>query len=126
MKSLLQTFVFPFAGNANMFCTVGANQWTVSAARFAALPPIVARTSLPATDRGGVFLSTNNGISWVSITSSGLPRESVSALAVCGTKLFAGFDCTGVWASTNKGTNWAPTGMTSGFNEYHTGCMCTT
>ena len=75
------------------------------------------------TSGDGVFHSSNNGTSWISV-SSGLPRKHVSALAVCGGKLFAGFDCTGVWVSTNNGTSWAPTSLTDSYNQYYTGCSC--
>ncbi|MGB2868272.1 MAG: hypothetical protein WBD36_07465 [Bacteroidota bacterium] len=56
---------------------------------------------------GSVFLSTNNGSSWVSV-SVGLPSSiTVNSLAAAtnGTNLFAG-STRGVFRSTNSGTNW--------------------
>ncbi|MGH7595940.1 MAG: FlgD immunoglobulin-like domain containing protein, partial [bacterium] len=60
----------------------------------------------------GVFLSTNNGASWVNI---GLPNTDVRSLAVNGSNLFAGTADGGVFVSTNNSTNWTPvsTGLTS-------------
>jgi hypothetical protein len=47
------------------------------------------------TDGGGVFHSTNNGISWTEV-NTGLTNFIVNALLVHGTNLFAGTD-NGVW-----------------------------
>src|SRR3972149_6889376 len=54
---------------------------------------------------GGVFLSTNNGVSWTSI---GLTDQWViNSLAVIGTKVFAGTGWNqGVFLSTDNGTTW--------------------
>ena len=60
----------------------------------------------------GVFLSTDNGNSWTSV-SEGLPRASwdstqyapVYCFGICGQKLFAG-TYFGVFVSTNNGTSW--------------------
>ena len=67
------------------------------------------------TDRCGVFLSTNNGTSWASV-NSGLTNTEVYALAVSGTKLFAGTNG-GVFLSTDNGTSWnaANTGLTDDY-----------
>jgi ligand-binding sensor domain-containing protein len=59
------------------------------------------------TERDGIFLSTNNGESWV---YSGLADNMIFALLASpngagGTNLFAGTE-TGVYISTNNGTNW--------------------
>ena len=66
------------------------------------------------TDRGGLFLSTNNGTSWTA-ASTGLTNTDVQALAVSGTNLFAGTSGGGVFLSTNNGTSWtaANTGLTN-------------
>ena len=53
---------------------------------------------------GGVFLSTNNAISWTS-ANTGLTTGDDNSLAACGMRLFAGTR-TGVFVSTNNGTNW--------------------
>jgi len=61
------------------------------------------------TGGGGVFLSTNNGTSWI---ATGLTKGWVSALAVSGTNLFAGTEG-GVFLSTNNGTSWTSIGLTN-------------
>jgi ligand-binding sensor domain-containing protein len=53
---------------------------------------------------GGVFLSTNNGISWTTVNSD-LTNLYVESFAAIGTNLFAG-TWRGVFLSTNNGTNW--------------------
>jgi hypothetical protein len=62
-------------------------------------------TNLFAGTYGGVFLSTNNGISWTEV-NDGLPVVLVRDLAVSGTNLFAGYLYFGVFLSTNNGTSW--------------------
>ena len=54
---------------------------------------------------GGVFLSTNNGTSWIAI-NSGLTNTPVNCLAVSGSSIFAGIYGRGVFLSTNDGTSW--------------------
>jgi Secretion system C-terminal sorting domain len=44
----------------------------------------------------GVFLSTNNGVSWTNI-SKGLGQQSVYSLTVSGGNIFAGTNGRGVW-----------------------------
>jgi photosystem II stability/assembly factor-like uncharacterized protein len=46
---------------------------------------------------GGVFLSTNNGTSWTEVNTSLMTPIGVTALAVCGTDLFAGTSGRSVW-----------------------------
>jgi hypothetical protein len=53
---------------------------------------------------GGVFLSTNNGAGWTGVNVN-LTNPHIHALAVRGTKLFAGTDG-GVFFSTNNGVAW--------------------
>ena len=55
---------------------------------------------------GGVFLSTNNGVSWVNV-NSGLTNTFVNALTIAGTTIFAGTD-DGAFLSTNNGATWSP------------------
>ena len=59
----------------------------------------------------GVYTSTDQGITWVSINSN-LQDTSISCLAVSGTNLYAGTP-SGIYRSTNNGTHWvtASTGM---------------
>ncbi len=68
---------------------------------------------------GGVFLSTDNGISWTGV-STGLMDSLVNTLAVSpngagGVNIFAGTEGGGVFLSTNNGTNWTAvnSGLTS-------------
>jgi hypothetical protein len=67
---------------------------------------------------GGVFLSTDNGMSWTAV-NTGLTQHgstpSVRALAVSGSNLFAGTYGGGVFLSTNNGTSWTAvnTGLTN-------------
>lgn len=57
-----------------------------------------------ATDHG-IFASTNNGITWVA-KNNGLTDLGVSAMAIKGTRLFAGTWGGSVFTSTNNGTTW--------------------
>jgi len=82
----------------------------------------VSGTNLFAGIVGGVFRSANNGTSWTAV-KNGLPDTSVPhlsvngtnswvfALAVSGTNLFAGTASSGVFLSTNNGTNWTAVNM---------------
>jgi hypothetical protein len=76
-------------------------------------------TSLFAGTDGGVFLSTDNGGSWVAV-NTGLTNPNVRTIAVSpsvggGTNVIAGTWGGGVFLSTDNGTNWAVinTGLTN-------------
>ncbi|MFZ1978003.1 MAG: T9SS type A sorting domain-containing protein, partial [Bacteroidota bacterium] len=58
----------------------------------------------------GVFLSTNNGMSWTQV-NNGLTDTSIYALAVLDTNIFAGTYGNGVFLSTNNGTSWTNAGL---------------
>jgi hypothetical protein len=62
----------------------------------------------------GVFLSTNNGSSWI-VVNTGLTNTYVRALTTCGPNIFAGTQ-SGVFRSTDNGTSWtaASKGLTNG------------
>src|SRR4051812_32845562 len=66
------------------------------------------------TDERGIFLSTNNGSSWVAV-DSGLTNERVTALTFSGTNIFAATYGRGVFLSVNNGNSWAAvnTGLTN-------------
>jgi hypothetical protein len=66
------------------------------------------------TEAGGVFLSSNNGSSWISV-NTGLTDTLVSSLAISGSKIFAGTYGGGVFLSSNNGSSWAAvnTGLTN-------------
>jgi hypothetical protein len=55
----------------------------------------------------GVFLSTNNGTSWVAV-DSGLTEHEVYSIAVSGNNIFAGTYSGCIFLSVNKGKSWIP------------------
>jgi hypothetical protein len=57
------------------------------------------------TLQNGVYLSTNNGTSWNSV-SLGLLNSHIYSIAAIGTRLFAGTGGDGVFQSTDNGTSW--------------------
>ncbi len=63
-------------------------------------------TLFAGTNGDGVFLSTDNGLSWskaiVGITEFG----SINAIGVNGTNIFAGSQDEGVFLSTDNGASW--------------------
>lgn len=61
-----------------------------------------------ATPDSGVFLSTDNGISWAAVndlSEAGGPKDTY-ALAIYGMYLFAGCDTGTIFLSTNDGKSW--------------------
>ena len=86
----------------------------------AASPNGVSGLNLFAGTGNGVFLSTNNGMSWTPV-DSGLTSPTVNAFAVSpngsgGTNIFAA-ETTGVFLSTNNGMSWTAVdnGLTNHF-----------
>ena len=69
---------------------------------------------------GGVFLSTNNGISW-SAVSNGLTDSSIQCLAVNGGNIFAGTNSKGVFLSTNNGISWSA--VSNGLTDSSIQCL---
>ena len=65
---------------------------------------------------GGVFLSTNNGSSWIS-RNNGLTNTDVLSIVASGTNLFVGTSGGGVFLSNNNGSSWTEVniGLTSAF-----------
>ncbi|MBN1349535.1 choice-of-anchor D domain-containing protein [candidate division KSB1 bacterium] len=57
------------------------------------------------TEAGGVFLSTNNGVTWNQV-NTGITNTTIRALCASGTNIFAGTWGGGVFLSTNNGTSW--------------------
>lgn len=84
-------------------------QWQATAE----LPANVAIISMTAssdllfagTDGGGVFSSSNNGISWTAV-NNGFTNLFVTALAINGTHIFAGTKG-GVYLSLDNGSSWS-------------------
>jgi photosystem II stability/assembly factor-like uncharacterized protein len=64
---------------------------------------IFAGTGILNGNRSGVYLSTNNGNTWI---QTALNNKIVYALAVSGNDIYAGSD-SGVWRSSNNGSNWS-------------------
>jgi photosystem II stability/assembly factor-like uncharacterized protein len=60
-----------------------------------------------------LYRSTNNGANWTDC-SSGLPNDLVTAILISGNTIFAGCSY-GVYKSTDNGTTWTQTAMTSGY-----------
>ncbi|MBI4645417.1 MAG: hypothetical protein HY738_02200 [Bacteroidia bacterium] len=56
------------------------------------------------TEGEGVFLSTDNGSTWIAVNNVLIYK--VKALAISGTNIFAGTAGSGVFLSTNNGGNW--------------------
>lgn len=55
---------------------------------------------------GGVFLSSNNGLSWTDVSNNLPSSGSVHSLIFSGSNLFAGTDNHGVYKSSDNGENW--------------------
>ena len=70
------------------------------------------RNIFSGTDSRGVFLSTNNGTSWVA-AKSGLTDSGVSAFSAAGAKPFTGTLEGEVFFSTDDGTTWTAAGTGS-------------
>jgi hypothetical protein len=92
---------------------------------FVVSPDGAGGTNLFAANGSGVYLSTNDGTSWIGV-NTGLTNTYVYALAVSpaaggtrGTNLFAG-TANGVFLSTNSGTSWTAVnlGLTTGTPVY--------
>ena len=79
---------------------------------------VVSGTNLFAGTNGGVFLSTNNGTNWTTVTGV---SGSVYAFAVSDTNLFAGSYGGGVLRSTNNGANW--TAVNTGLTHPYVFCL---
>lgn len=55
---------------------------------------------------GGVFISTDNGLTWKE-SNNGLPSIGISELSVSGTNIYAGtWEYGGVYVSKNGGLSW--------------------
>ena len=84
-------------------------------------------TNLFAGDSGGVYLSTNDGVTWTSLFDSMTTSHAFSygvnamSLAVSGTYLFVAASNNGVFRSTNNGTTWAE--CDSGISTFYVECL---
>ena len=109
MKNILLFLIALFC----LFCNTHIlhSQWTqtrgLSGSALFVSCLAVSDTNLFAGTDSGVFLSTNNGDSWSSV-SNGLPQYvDVLALAISGRNLFIGTVSYGVFLSTNNGESWS-------------------
>jgi hypothetical protein len=103
--ALVTIFLFP-AAFAQWVQTNGTRE--ADSRHFA----VSGRNLFAGTDSRGVFLSTNNGTSWIA-AKSGLTDSGVRGLADPGANPFAGTAEQGVFFSTDDGTTWtaANTGL---------------
>lgn len=60
----------------------------------------------------GIFISSNNGITWISIGNE-LTGNSNFIMASNTTTVFAGTGTSGVYSTTNNGTNWSSIGISA-------------
>ena len=105
MKKLIVLLVMLAAMNANAQWVEGSGTISQSTVSMAAIGINI----FAGMGYGqGVFISTNNGISWV---QTSLNNITVNAVAVLGNNVFAGTYNSGVLISTNNGTNWTPTSL---------------
>jgi hypothetical protein len=65
---------------------------------------------------GGIYLSTNSGTNWTAV-NNGLTNTSISALAVTGSRIFAGSDNGGIFMSNDNGASWGP--ANNGLGNYY-------
>ena len=93
--------VFISTNNGN---NLDANFWKLNVRSLA----VSGNNIFAGTEFYGVWLSTNNGITW---TQSGLDSLWVVSLAVSGNNILAGTEFYGVWLSTNNGSNWSHIGL---------------
>jgi photosystem II stability/assembly factor-like uncharacterized protein len=65
---------------------------------------------------GGIYLSMNNGVSWLPVNSGLHNHETINSLVVKGSNIFAGTTHSGVYISTNNGATWSQvsSGMPAG------------
>ena len=68
--------------------------------------PLIGGNIFAGTESRGVFLSTNNGTSWIA-AKSGLSDSTVGALSISGANPRAGTAERGVFFSTDEGTTWS-------------------
>ena len=85
----------PIFRSVSCFANVGSNLFAGTTMAFGSGP--------------GVFLSTNNGITW-NLVNNGLADIDILDLAVSGTNIFAGTE-NGVFLSTNNGEIWVKKGL---------------
>lgn len=115
-NSLIVTAIFSLlfgVCNAQWVRVQGNIPFNVTVRCFASSPNGEGGTNLFAgTEGAGVFLSTNDGLSWIEV-NAGLTDYRVFSLAVFGSNLYAGTYGAGIFRSTNNGISWSA--VNSGF-----------
>lgn len=62
------------------------------------------------TNSGGIYLSNDQGKTWIPV-NNGLPKSDfIFSLAIKGNKIFAGTQSNGLYISSNDGTSWSKMG----------------
>ena len=92
---------------------IDANQVTIATA---IAPPVEFPLTIYAATAGGVFKSTNGGVSWT-FANSGIPNVEIYTLAIDPTNPntiyagtgFSGSTCAGLYKSTDGGASWTVT-----------------
>ena len=92
-----------------IFCSRATAQWVQTNGPICGVVNVVMQHggNFFAGTEGGVFRSTDSGISWTA-ASTGLTRRTINSLTDKDTRLFAGTD-QGVFTSTDFGTSWTAT-----------------
>src|ERR1035437_2756060 len=90
--------------------TDNGNSWSTSPLIITDVSGIVAcGTNIFAGTQNGMFMSTDNGITWTPI-NTGLTDHHILSLASTGTSVFAGTSYGRVFVSNNNGSNWTAVG----------------
>ncbi len=66
---------------------------------------VVGDRFIAGTEKGGIFISTDKGDSWIEKKTC-LKEYNVTSIAVCGNKVFAGTNLDGLYVSTDMGETW--------------------
>ncbi len=130
VRSVLFLGLFILLQSVSPVAQAGYNQWTGSGPNGGLMTVLVIDPGNPSTlyagtQSGGVFKSTNGGVSWNPV-NIGLTDNTIYALAIepafgpfvglYNSTIYAGTAVDGVFKSTNGGATWNPanTGLTDG------------
>ncbi len=103
--------------NWNLSGTLGSNNevWA-----FAISGSNIFAGTIPSSGIGGVYLSSNNGVSWAAVNNGLINPPTtycyVYALAISGSNIFAGGYP--IYLSTNNGNSWAATSFSDAYGIY--------
>ncbi len=96
----------------------GGISWTIRTARWAYDISEGPSGILSAGTTGGVLLSTQGGTNWTPPENIGFPVSTVYSVLWTNGYMFAGASNNGVFVSTDNGTFWSQTGLSSLFMFY--------